>query len=123
MTLPCFMLPFGIGSGYGARPAGLAVRLENGMAYIAGGLVGVVWFWFWIRGHWFAALTAALATGWIPIIDDKWHTEWAICLTVLVLPWLPMLAWPVARRLIRDIKVIAGTDAEFAEPLSLQLRD
>lgn len=93
------------------------------MAYIAGGLVGIVWLWFWIRGHWFAATLAALALGWFPLVDVQWRNEWQLCLACLAVPWLPMLILPAVRRLIRDAKVIIGNDAEFDEPLSLQLRD
>ncbi len=93
------------------------------MVYPAGIVLGVVWLWFWLRGNWFAALLAALALGWFPLVDVQWRNEWQLCLACLVVPWLPMMLIPAVRRIMRDIKAIAGTDAEFAEPLSLQLRD
>jgi hypothetical protein len=93
------------------------------MAYVVGGIAGIVWFWFWIRGNWFSALLAAVGTGWIPLIDDKWRNEWQLCLAVLVVPWVPIVAGMAYRRLARDLRVIAGKDAEFAEPLSLEVRE
>lgn len=93
------------------------------MPYVAGGLVAIVWLWFWLRGHWFAALIGALALGWFPLIDDKRSTEWALCLACLVVPWVPMMAWAAYRRVRRDLAEAFPADAKFSESLSLELRD
>lgn len=92
------------------------------MAYVVGGLAGILWLWFWIRGNWFAALLAALALGWFPLVDDQWRNEWQLCLAFIVVPWVPMLAIPAIRRLSKDFRVIFGKDEAFAEPMALEIR-
>lgn len=91
------------------------------MAYMIGGLAGIVWLWFWIRGNWFAALLAALALGWVPLFDHD-AKDWALWLVCLVAPWAPILAIPAMRRLLRDFRAIAGKDEDFSDPLSLEIR-
>lgn len=82
-------------------------------------LVGIIWLWFWIKGHWFAALLAALVCGLFPLVDVQWRNEWQLCLACLVVPWIPMAAIAAFNRLKNDVKTIAGMDA----PLVLEIRD
>jgi UDP-N-acetylmuramyl pentapeptide phosphotransferase/UDP-N-acetylglucosamine-1-phosphate transferase len=91
------------------------------MAYIVGGIAGIVWFWFWIRGNWFAALLAAVGTGWIPLIDDKWRNEWQLCLAVLVVPWVPIFVYAVIRGLKHPTQPVVWADAPFNETKALKL--
>lgn len=84
------------------------------MVYLFGGLVGVVWLWFWLRGHWFAALLAALVLGSALVVlpSPGNHPVWWMTLVCLLGPWVPMAAW----------RIIGHQAGQNRESFSLTLR-
>lgn len=96
--------------GYDDSPT-VTVERRRALAYVFGALFGLVWLWFWIKGHWFAALIAALALGAAWFVLPEWHAYpvWWMTLICFVAPWVPMMARPALRRVSNDLNAAFGS--------------
>lgn len=82
--------------------------------------VGFVLCAWWISGSIYAAIIVAIPLGLLSQIGTGPVARWVYPFCFLT-PWVPLLARLAWRRLSADVRVIAGTDVAFAEPLSLEI--
>jgi uncharacterized membrane protein (UPF0136 family) len=96
--------------------------LESSVALIVGGVLGLALLWFWLKGHWFAAILAtpitALVLGEIGL--QNIHPDRPAGFAILALggaaAWLPYLFHHRSRkRTLRSIEGLRliGHDANF----------
>jgi hypothetical protein len=73
------------------------------MVYVAGALAGAVWLYFWLKGHWFAAVLGMIPGIVLAAIAD-YLTAWPF--VFLIGAWIPL----AAHSLFRDISSACPTD-------------
>lgn len=95
------------------------------MQYLAGGLLGVIWLYFWLRGHWFAAVLGMVPGAALLAVADH-MTAWPF--VFLFGAWVPVAAyriardigqaWPATGPTAAGSEAGTGPDEEFADPAS-----